>query len=467
MKKRQLELIGFEGKAVLDEAVRVCSISGNYGFRGKVLKQELKSLSQNPDSYLSHELFGPLADLLIQRRNAPSSQDAEYKINEFLKYQHWGDEIDEGAHTQMRNACSLPVSVKAALMPDAHVGYGLPIGGVLAVKDAVIPYAVGVDIACRVKLTVLETPLSELSRDIYQFKKAIDNNTRFGMGAKWRDKKQHHVMDMDWNANPVTKRLKDIAWSQLGTSGSGNHFVEFGEITFDAPHGNLPAGTYLGLVSHSGSRGPGARVADHYSKLAAELHPKLPKHLRHLSWLPLNAEGAEYWQAMELMGAYASANHEIIHRGILRSLNARPILQIENHHNYAWKEVHDGKQLIVHRKGATPAGKGELGYIPGSMTAPGYLVEGLGSAESLNSASHGAGRQMSRKAAKTSTTRYALNKILRDQGVELMSAGLDESPHAYKDIDAVMRAQRNLVRAIAKFQPRLVKMAPEGERPED
>lgn len=467
MKKRQLEQIGFSGEAVLDEAVKVCSNSRKFGFRGKVLKDELKSLTENPKPYLEHELFGVLAEAVISERISPTSANQNYKLQEGLDYQHWGEEIDEAAHVQMRSACALPVSVKAALMPDAHVGYGLPIGGVLGVKDAVIPYAVGVDIACRVKLSVLDIPLSELSRDVYQFKKAIENNTRFGMGAKWRNKKHHGVMDRDWNANPVTKRLKDSAWSQLGTSGSGNHFVEFGEIVFEQDYGSLPAGTYLALVSHSGSRGAGAKVAAHYSKLAAELHPKLPKNLRHLAWLPLNGEGGEYWQAMELMGHYASANHDLIHRDILRSLNARALFQVENHHNFAWKEEHDGQQLIVHRKGATPAGKGELGYIPGSMTAPGYLVEGLGNEQSLHSASHGAGRQMSRKAAKTSTTRHALQRTLREHGVELISAGLDESPHAYKDIDEVMRAQSRLVKSLARFQPKLVKMAPAGERPED
>ena len=140
---------------------------------------------------------------------------------------------------------------------------------------------------------------------------------------------------------------------------------------------------------------------------------------------------------------------------------------MENHHNFAWKERHGGKNLIVHRKGATPAGEGVLGYIPGSMTAPGYLVEGRGNEDSLSSCAHGAGRQMSRKKARGTTNYRELKKTLSEHGVHLLSAGLDESPHAYKDIDEVMRSQGELVKKIAKFQPRLVKMAPAGERPED
>ena len=178
-------------------------------------------------------------------------------------------------------------------------------------------------------------------------------------------------------------------------------------------------------------------------------------------------EGAEYWEAMQLMGKYASANHHVIHRDVLGALGAKTLYQVENHHNFAWKEEHLGKEVIVHRKGATPAAQGELGYIPGTMVHPGYLVEGLGCAAALHSSSHGAGRALSRRKAKTTTTRHELKKRLAEAGVELISAGLDESPHAYKDIDQVMQAQRSLVRTLAKFTPQLVKMAPEGERPED
>jgi tRNA-splicing ligase RtcB len=172
------------------------------------------------------------------------------------------------------------------------------------------------------------------------------------------------------------------------------------------------------------------------------------------------------------MGQYAAANHALIHAHVARALGVEVRLDLENHHNFAWRERHrlaDGREedLIVHRKGATPAGDGVLGIIPGSMGTPGYVVRGKGVAASLNSASHGAGRRMSRTKAKATFTWADAQAFLRERGVTLLSAGLDEVPMAYKDIDAVMAAQSDLVEPLAKFEPRLVKMAPAGERPED
>ncbi|MDX2114592.1 MAG: RtcB family protein [Planctomycetota bacterium] len=400
--------------------------------------------------------------------------------SENLSYAVWGSEIEPDAHAQMRAACGLPVSVRAALMADAHVGYGLPIGGVLATRGAVIPYAVGVDIACRVRLTVFDLDPRELREREEHYKGIIARNTAFGVGAAFEGKSraQHPVMDEDWSVSHVTAGLRDKAWSQLGTSGSGNHFVEFG--SFEAADGaaGVPAGRKLALVSHSGSRGAGAAVCAHYSRVAAELHPDLAGERGRLAWLPLDPgergsdAGLEYWNAMELMGRYASANHQVIHERIARSVGAPVLLQVENHHNFAWKERHEtapgvAEELIVHRKGATPAGKGVLGYIPGTMVAPGFLVEGLGQSASLDSASHGAGRAMSRTRARKVERWETLRARLDEQNVRLISAGLDESPIAYKDIHAVMRAQADLVRTLATFQPMLVKMAPDGERPED
>jgi tRNA-splicing ligase RtcB (3'-phosphate/5'-hydroxy nucleic acid ligase) len=391
--------------------------------------------------------------------------DAPYRI--------WGTDLEPDAVQQLKNACKLPVAISGALMPDAHVGYGLPIGGVLATNEAVIPYAVGVDIACRMKMTVLGLPPTSLADDTPRFTKALERETRFGMGATFRSPRQHEVMDRDWRVTPVTARMKDRAWGQLGTSGSGNHFVEFGELTVLDDAVGLPPGTYLALLSHSGSRGTGAQVAQHYSRLARQLHPELPQGLSHLAWLDLASEaGQEYWAAMDLMGAYAAANHQLIHAHIARALGVEVMLGIENHHNFAWRERHrlpDGSEgeVIVHRKGATPAGAGVLGIIPGSMGTPGYVVRGKGVASSLNSAAHGAGRRMSRTKAKQLFTWGTAQQFLRERGVTLLSAGLDEVPMAYKDIDEVMAAQSDLVETLARFEPRLVKMAPAGERPED
>jgi tRNA-splicing ligase RtcB len=175
---------------------------------------------------------------------------------------------------------------------------------------------------------------------------------------------------------------------------------------------------------------------------------------------------------MELMGRYAAANHALIHAHIAKALGVDVRLDLENHHNYAWRERHrlaDGteREVIVHRKGATPAGAGVLGIIPGSMATPGYVVRGRGSAASLDSAAHGAGRRMSRTQAKREFNWKTAQAFLRERNVTLLSAGLDEVPMAYKDIDEVMAAQQDLVEPLARFEPRLVKMAPGGERPED
>ncbi len=385
-----------------------------------------------------------------------------------IPYRQWGTDLDANALQQMENACQLPVSVAAALMPDAHVGYGLPIGGVLATDNAVIPYAVGVDIACRVKLTVLDLPVDSLRRRETDLIRSIEAETRFGIGSEFKHRRTHPVMDEDWSVSPVTKRFRDKAAAQLGTSGSGNHFVEFGEFTVDNKEFGLEPGTYLALLSHSGSRGTGAQVCDHYSRVARAKHKDLPKELSYLAWLDLDsADGQEYWAAMELMGLYASANHHLIHKHIARHLGADVLLDLENHHNFAWKERHGGRDLIVHRKGATPAGAGVLGVIPGSMASPTFVARGKGNAESLNSASHGAGRVMSRTKAKETYNWKMVKPYLEERGVKLISAGLDEVPMVYKNIEEVMAAQTDLVEPLAKFFPRLVKMAPAGERAED
>jgi len=362
----------------------------------------------------------------------------------------------------------LPVAVRGALMPDAHLGYGLPIGGVLATENAVIPYAVGVDIACRVKMSVLDLPVNSLTRDSGKLAKAIEKETRFGVGSSFKIRRKHAVMDEDWSFTALTRQLKDKAWAQLGTSGSGNHFVEIGVFEIDANDLGLDRGLYLGLLSHSGSRGTGATIAGHYSKLAMSLHPELPKELTRLSWLELDSEvGQEYWNSMELMGRYAAANHACIHRHVQRHLGASVLLDLENHHNFAWSEQHDGERVIVHRKGATPAGAGVLGIIPGTMATTTYVARGKGNPESMNSAAHGAGRLMSRTKAKKTFSWPHVRRYLEERGVTLLSAGLDEVPMAYKDIEEVMAAQSDLVEPIARFQPKIVKMAPAGERPED
>lgn len=380
----------------------------------------------------------------------------------------WGHDLEPESIRQIENACRLPVAVQGALMPDAHRGYGLPIGGVLATDNAVIPYAVGVDIACRMKLSVLDMPAAMIDTDPQRLIRAIESETRFGIGASFRRRRDHEVMSEDWSVSPVTRKLRDKAWSQLGTSGSGNHFVEFGVLELPEPELGLEPGRYLALLSHSGTRGTGASVASHYSKLAMSLHPELPREQSHLAWLELGThEGEEYWQAMQLMGLYAAANHACIHRHVPDHLGAQVIAGAENHHNFAWREEHGGQSVIVHRKGATPADEGELGIIPGSMASSTYLVRGKGQPESLRSAAHGAGRVMSRTQAKKRFRWSDAEALLQSRKVTLISAGLDELPMVYKNIDEVMAAQDDLVCRVGRFEPRIVKMAPPGERPED
>ncbi|HMI62644.1 MAG TPA: RtcB family protein, partial [Puia sp.] len=259
---------------------------------------------------------------------------------------------------------------------------------------------------------------------------------------------------------PLLKRLQGRAARQLGSSGSGNHFVEFGEVDIeeeDAELGLKP-GRYLGLLSHSGSRALGASVADCYTRIARQKR-RLPGEVNNLAWLDLNEqEGWEYWLAMNLAGDYSKACHHVIHGKIATVLGRRPIARVENHHNFAWKEFHEGRELIVHRKGATPAGKDVLGIIPGSMTAKGYIVKGKGEVTSISSAAHGAGRKMSRAAAANSITHELLKDTLKQYGVKLLGGGLDEAPQAYKNIGEVMRSQGKLVDTIGLFTPKIVRM---------
>ncbi len=429
----------------------------------------LDEVRANAADWKDDAMFGALATEVLRRETVQFSREADQLRETPLEFATWGAEhIEEGAMEQMRNAMRLPVTAAGALMPDAHLGYGLPIGGVLATRDVVIPYAVGVDIACRMRLSIYpESP--EVLVHKSTFEKALQLQTVFGAGGNWQqhERPAHDVLDDDdWKSTSLLRSLKDKAAAQLGTSGSGNHFVEWGE--FHLPHDDaqlgLKAGVYLALLSHSGSRGVGFKIANEYSKLARQLHPMLPPSVAHLAWLSMSSEaGQSYWQAMELAGRFAKANHEVIHRRVADAAGVKELIAVENHHNFAWREkLADGSEVIVHRKGATPAGEGVLGIIPGSMGDAGYLVRGTGKAESINSASHGAGRRMSRRAATNSITRIKRDRYLQERGVKLLGGGLDESPQAYKDIESVINAQADLINSIGKFSPRIVKMADEA-----
>ena len=384
-----------------------------------------------------------------------------------IPYEIWGaEQIDSASIAQMQAAATLPIARKGALMPDAHVGYGLPIGGVLATENAVIPYAVGVDIACRMRISIFGLDERAIKKHNNLLKDTLVDETRFGAGARFEDYdlSKHEVLDSpDWDAMTMLQGLKDTARKQLGTSGGGNHFVEWGTFKIDAPNQTLgieEPGTYLALLSHSGSRAVGYKIATHYSNLAMDLQPHLPQDIKRLAWLDMESEaGQEYWLAMNLAGKYAAANHEVIHQRIADATGFAVLGSAENHHNFAWREEVDGKELIVHRKGATPAGEGVLGIIPGSMGDPGYVVAGKGNIASINSASHGAGRKMSRRAAKNAYSRGEILSYLKPRKIELIGGGVDETPHAYKSIKRVMEAQEDLVDIVGEFMPRIVRMA--------
>jgi tRNA-splicing ligase RtcB len=465
MKKRELYNLGIpKGKAV-DIAIGLVRQFAAAGMNKCDMRATFAALVERPEEYRNDDRLGKLASTLVKGTDAQGR--FEQRV-EPAPYRSWGSDFDKTSVQQIENACKLPVSVACALMPDAHTGYGLPIGGVLATRNAVIPYAVGMDIACRMKMTVLDMPVSAIRGEEGHLRNVLESETRFGVGSGFTRKRDHSVMDEDWSVSAITQRNWDRGWKQLGSSGSGNHFVEFGTLTLEQDDLGLKAGVHFALLSHSGSRGTGGSVAQHYSRLAMEARPELPKELRQLAWLDVDSDlGREYWAAMELMGKYAAASHELIHFHIAKSLKAKVLLDLENHHNFAWKEHHFGEDVIVHRKGATPAGKGVLGIIPGSMATPGYVCRGKGVPESMNSAAHGAGRAMSRTASKNSFTWYQAKKFLQERDVVLISAGLDEVPMAYKDIERVMAAQGELVDKVARFDPKLVKMAAGGERPED
>jgi tRNA-splicing ligase RtcB len=355
-------------------------------------------------------------------------------------------------------------------MPDAHVGYGLPIGGVLATDGAVIPYAVGVDIACRMRLSVYPVSPIVLGQSPRRFQQTLLDRTYFGAGVNNPERPEHEVLDDPaWRDMPLLRGLQHAAARQIGTSGTGNHFVEWGALQvleYDDRLGLHP-GDYLALLSHSGSRGVGFKIANTYSRLAMETHPKLDDSVRHLAWLTLDSEaGQEYWHAMELAGRFASANHAVIHHAVAEAAGLDEVTAVENHHNFAWKETitdaaGNTREVVVHRKGATPAGRGVLGVIPGSMGDPGYVVRGRGEARALASASHGAGRAMGRRQALQRISREERDRYLAERGVKLLGGGIDESPQAYKQIETVLAAQTELVDVIARFTPRIVRMASE------
>ncbi|MBL4752164.1 MAG: RtcB family protein [Flavobacteriales bacterium] len=459
IKGKDLKKINYQSDRAKSLAIAIMAKHYKHLSKAEKLKI-LEDVLLNPEDYLGHRFLAPVAEqftAVVVKENY-----REYKLNESTGFRVFGKPfVDQNTLNQMDVASQLPIAVKAAIMPDAHVGYGLPIGGVLATDNAVIPYGVGLDIGCRMSLSIYDVKEDFLKRNQYLMKTALKECTHFGIGKMQDTIEEHEVLERSaFQELSLLRQLHGKAKGQLGTSGSGNHFVEFGIVELEVDNClGVPKGQYLGLLAHSGSRGFGATIANYYTRVAIDTC-RLPQGAKHLAWLDLNSEaGQEYWLSMNLAGDYAKACHDVIHRKIAKAIGLKAVAKVENHHNFAWKETQlDGQELIVHRKGATPAKLGQMGIIPATMLHPGYIVSGKGNEGSLNSASHGAGRKMSRKKAKETLTRSEMNKQLKAAGITLIGGGVDESPWAYKNIEDVMKSQKDLVKIEGMFYPKIVKM---------
>ncbi len=397
-----------------------------------------------------------------------------------------GMPYESSTYDQMNLVARLPVYAGGALMPDAHPGYGLPVGGVCLLNNAIAPNLIGVDIACRVTCTLFLMARSAFE----QAKATLRAISRFGFATLEGDNAQDHPVmdDALWYDNQLLHGLKGKAYDQLGSSGSGNHFLDLCEVETDQVY---PNGQKLyALVSHSGSRGVGAQVGKYYSKLAAANCPDdVPADY---SYFDADSElGKEYWNVMQLMGRYAQACHHIIHarfyaamgdlaRNVSFQVNlhfdehAEMLRQVyckvdgrshykslwilENHHNFAWRVVEDEQVYYIHRKGATPAGKGQYGIIPGSSGSNIYLVVGQGHPDGLQSTSHGAGRMRSRSATAKLHDPAAVAAHYAAFGTETFGVAPDETVFAYKSIDKVMAAQRDLATIVGTLKPVFVVM---------
>jgi len=367
----------------------------------------------------------------------------------------WVDGLDGNTLIQAKNLANLPFLFKhVALMPDAHMGYGMPIGGVIATRDVVIPNAVGVDIGCG--MCAIKTSLIECdTRNLKKIRSLIQQV--IPVGPKLHNKKQKidYIPDVTlFDDRYVVHREFENAQMQVGTLGGGNHFIEIQQDTEG----------YIWIMIHSGSRNLGFKVANYYNKLAVELNAKwfssVPKKWE-LAFLPINEVGTTYLKEMQYCVDFALANRELMMERVRNCfLDVIPDVKfgelINIAHNYASIENHFNTNVIVHRKGATRAYKGQLGIIPGSQGTNSYIVKGKGNTQSFKSCSHGAGRLMGRKQAKKELNLEYECGLLNKKGIlhSISSADkLDEAPGAYKDIIKVMILQEDLVDIVTTLTP--------------
>lgn len=361
----------------------------------------------------------------------------------------WLDDIEDGALQQARNLANLPFVYKwVAIMPDSHQGYGMPIGGVLATTGVIVPNAVGVDIGCGMSAT--KTTLTEIDTDSL---KRVMGKIREIVPVGFN----HQLEDQLWDSFddapdiPIIQRELSSAKKQLGTLGGGNHFIEIQKGDDD----------HIWVMIHSGSRNFGLKTANEYHKKAQVLCSKWYSFMpdKDLAFLPIEDEtGNEYYRAMNYCLAFAKSNRALMMNRVMSAMysetGATSLNEIDIHHNYAAFEHHYGKDVLVHRKGATKATLGLTGIIPGSMGASSYITEGLGNPESFFSSSHGAGRRMGRKEAL-----LTLNLVKEQEKMAGIIHGLrsiselDEAPGAYKNIDAVMKNQCDLTKILVTLSP--------------
>lgn len=364
----------------------------------------------------------------------------------------WGDPIDPDALRQIKNCQSF--ADRVAMMADHHVGYSVPIGGVLAFSEHVSPSGVGYDIGCGNKCVRTDLLAADVKKDIEKVMDLIASSLSFGMGLKNKEKVDHALFDKDaWRIRAVAS-LKQLAREQMGTIGSGNHYVDLLE-------------DYSGLVwvgVHFGSRGFGYKTAQFFlSQLKARNDMFSDPACIHAN----SILGEDYIECMRLAGDYAYASRDWVCAKVVSLLGGRDIESVHNHHNFAWRETHSGEDFWVVRKGATPSFPGQRGFVGGSMGDDAFILEGVDSEESraaLYSTVHGAGRVMSRKKAKENIDEKSVVEWLKNRNVVLRGGGLDEAPQAYKRIDEVLAHHAATVKILYRLRPFGVLMAGKDEK---
>ena len=383
----------------------------------------------------------------------------EVKVINNVIVKNWATELDEHGRQEVDNICKLPfIHHHLALMPDAHGGKGMPIGGVLATKGVVIPNAVGVDIGCGMCAVKTNVRVEEVTQEVLRKKilRGIRKQIPLGMAHhKQAQSEEYMPQGFDTDSMTVVRRELTAAHKQVGTLGGGNHFIE---IQRDDEG-------WMWIMIHSGSRNLGKQVGNYYNDKAESLNRRwysvVPSEIN-LPFLPLKTdEFHQYWAEMEYCVAFALCNRSLMMQRIeevigdtLSGAEFEPIINIA--HNYATWENHFGENCIVHRKGATLATAGTTGIIPGSQGTCSYITEGLGNPESFMSCSHGAGRRLSRTAARNELSLEEEIGRLERLGVIHAIRGrddLDEAAGAYKNIDEVMAAQSDLVRIRTRLSP--------------